>query len=34
MRTVRLPDGTEAPALGQGTWRMGERPARKSDLAL
>jgi diketogulonate reductase-like aldo/keto reductase len=22
---VRLPDGTEVPALGQGTWRMGER---------
>ena len=25
MRTVRLPDGTEVPALGQGTWHMGER---------
>jgi diketogulonate reductase-like aldo/keto reductase len=25
MRTVRLPDGTEIPALGQGTWHMGER---------
>jgi diketogulonate reductase-like aldo/keto reductase len=24
-RTVRLPDGTEVPALGQGTWHMGER---------
>jgi diketogulonate reductase-like aldo/keto reductase len=24
MRTVRLPDGTEVPALGQGTWHMGE----------
>jgi diketogulonate reductase-like aldo/keto reductase len=22
---VQLPDGTEIPALGQGTWRMGER---------
>jgi diketogulonate reductase-like aldo/keto reductase len=22
---VRLPDGTEVPALGQGTWHMGER---------
>jgi diketogulonate reductase-like aldo/keto reductase len=22
---VQLPDGTEVPALGQGTWRMGER---------
>jgi diketogulonate reductase-like aldo/keto reductase len=25
MDTVRLPDGTEVPALGQGTWHMGER---------
>ena len=25
MRTVTLPDGTEVPALGQGTWHMGER---------
>ncbi|HET7880148.1 MAG TPA: aldo/keto reductase [Acetobacteraceae bacterium] len=25
MRTVRLPDGTKVPALGQGTWHMGER---------
>ncbi|MBX6372830.1 MAG: aldo/keto reductase, partial [Acetobacteraceae bacterium] len=25
MKTVRLPDGTEVPALGQGTWHMGER---------
>jgi diketogulonate reductase-like aldo/keto reductase len=24
MRTVRLPDGTEVAALGQGTWHMGE----------
>jgi diketogulonate reductase-like aldo/keto reductase len=24
MRTVKLPDGTEVVALGQGTWRMGE----------
>jgi len=24
VRTVRLPDGTDVPALGQGTWRMGE----------
>ena len=28
MRTVRLPDGTEVPALGQGTWHMGERGRR------
>jgi diketogulonate reductase-like aldo/keto reductase len=24
MRHVRLPDGTQVPALGQGTWHMGE----------
>jgi diketogulonate reductase-like aldo/keto reductase len=28
MRTVTLPDHTDVPALGQGTWRMGE-DARK-----
>ena len=26
-RTVRLPDGTTVPALGQGTWKLGERGA-------
>jgi len=25
-RTVLLPDGTKVPALGQGTWYMGENP--------
>lgn len=25
MKTVRLPDGETVPALGQGTWHMGER---------
>ena len=25
MRTVRLHDGTQVPAIGQGTWRVGER---------
>jgi diketogulonate reductase-like aldo/keto reductase len=25
MRMVQLPDGTKVPALGQGTWHMGER---------
>ncbi len=25
MQTVTLPDGTNIPALGQGTWRIGER---------
>src|SRR4051794_9984939 len=24
LRTVRLPNGTAVPVLGQGTWRMGE----------
>ncbi len=24
MRTVRLPDGREVPAIGQGTWKIGE----------
>ena len=26
---VALPDGSSAPALGQGTWRMGEDPGRR-----
>ncbi|WP_439580406.1 aldo/keto reductase [Elioraea sp.] len=31
---VTLPDGTRVPALGQGTWRMGEdRRARKAEVA-
>lgn len=29
MRTVRLPDGSRVPCLGQGTWRMGEDRARR-----
>lgn len=29
MRTVRLPDGGEILALGQGTWRMAERATRR-----
>jgi diketogulonate reductase-like aldo/keto reductase len=34
MRTVRLPDGTAVPALGQGTWHMGERAsAAKAEVA-
>ena len=34
MRTVRLPDGTEVPGLGQGTWHMGERSsAAKAEVA-
>lgn len=31
---VTLPDGTRVPALGLGTWRMGERPeARSREIA-
>ena len=34
MRTVQLPDGTVVPALGQGTWHMGERGrAAKNEVA-
>ena len=29
MRRVALPDGTQVPALGQGTWRMGEDASRR-----
>jgi diketogulonate reductase-like aldo/keto reductase len=30
MTEVRLPDGTTVPALGQGTWHMGERGADRA----
>jgi diketogulonate reductase-like aldo/keto reductase len=30
IRTVRLPCGEQVPALGQGTWMMGENPALKA----
>jgi diketogulonate reductase-like aldo/keto reductase len=34
MRTVALPDGTVVPALGQGTWHMGEHGgAAKAEAA-
>jgi diketogulonate reductase-like aldo/keto reductase len=34
MSKVRFPDGTEVPALGQGTWHMGERGSdRKAEVA-
>ncbi|MCS6920715.1 MAG: aldo/keto reductase [Elioraea sp.] len=34
MRAVRLPDGVSVPALGQGTWRMGEeRRERAREVA-
>ena len=31
MKTVILPDGEQVPALGQGTWMMGERRDRRAD---
>jgi diketogulonate reductase-like aldo/keto reductase len=34
MKKVRFPDGTEVPALGQGTWHLGERGAdRQAEAA-
>ena len=30
-RTVRLPGGEEVPALGQGTWYLGDDPARRAE---
>jgi diketogulonate reductase-like aldo/keto reductase len=29
MRTIKLPSGKSIPILGQGTWRIGEDPARR-----
>ncbi len=29
MHTIRFSDGTTVPALGQGTWKMGEDPAAR-----
>ena len=36
MRQIALPDGTKVPAIGQGTWKMGEgqRSARDEVAAL
>ena len=31
MKTVTLPGGEKVPALGQGTWMMGERQERRAD---
>jgi diketogulonate reductase-like aldo/keto reductase len=31
MKTVNFPAGSVVPVLGQGTWNMGEDPARKQD---
>ena len=31
MRSIHFPDGTEVPALGQGTWMMAERADRRAE---
>ena len=31
IQTIELPDGLRIPALGQGTWRMGEDPSRRAE---
>jgi len=31
MKTVSLPDGERVPALGQGTWRMGEKKSAHAE---
>ncbi len=31
MKTITFPDGGQVPALGQGTWMMGEQPGRRAD---
>ena len=31
IKQVRLPSGEMVPALGQGTWKMGESPKRRAD---
>ena len=32
MRYVTLADGEQVPALGIGTWRMGEQPPRSQEV--
>lgn len=31
MKRINLPDGKQVPALGMGTWEMGDRPAARRD---
>lgn len=31
MKTIKLPDGTLVPALGQGTWMIGERAGSRAE---
>lgn len=30
MKTIRLPDGTVIPGVGQGTWYLGEQPSKRA----
>lgn len=30
MKTIHLPDGTEIPAVGQGTWYLGEDRGKRT----
>ena len=30
MKTIHLPDGTEIPAVGQGTWYLGEERSKRT----
>lgn len=31
INTVKLPDGTQVPRLGQGTWFMGDNPSKRQE---
>lgn len=31
MKEITFPNGVKVPALGQGTWYMGENPTKKED---
>ena len=31
MQLIHFPDGTSVPALGQGTWQLGEDPTKRAD---
>jgi diketogulonate reductase-like aldo/keto reductase len=31
MNSIHFPDGTQVPALGQGTWQMAEQPAKRAE---
>ncbi|MGI4736798.1 MAG: aldo/keto reductase [Janthinobacterium lividum] len=31
MKQIHFPDGTSVPALGQGTWQLGEDPTKRAD---